>query len=271
MQFNRERIEVEPFVLTILSEFKEALALKKIVFSKHIPEDIGTLWADREKLAQALNYLLSHALKNIQEKGKVTVRLEGTEKYVRLEIAGEDEKDFGASLRKIFDPLAEARSQNQESGSLWISVMKDILELHRGRIWIEAAGECGSKCVLSLPRDFRKKIRIVIADDNPDIRQTLTDILTEKDYLVDTVKNGYELISYLRENNPKVVILDLMMPEKDGTEVFNVIRTIQSNAKVIIYTGFQRFENSPYARSAERFIMKDDNPEKLLQAIEELV
>ena len=118
--------------------------------------------------------------------------------------------------------------------------------------------------------DTHKSAKIVVADDNPGICQTLKDILEEKGYQVDTVKNGYELITYLRGNNPHLVILDLMMPEKDGTEVFNMIKSIQSNIKIVIYTGFQRYENSFYAHMAEKFLLKDDHPERLLHVIEEL-
>ena len=61
-----------------------------------------------------------------------------------------------------------------------------------------------------------RKIQIVIADDNDLIRQTLKDILTEKGYFVDTVKDGYELLSFLKQNPSDIIILDLMMPEKGG-------------------------------------------------------
>ena len=67
-----------------------------------------------------------------------------------------------------------------------------------------------------------RKIQIVIADDNDNIRQTLKDILTEKGYCVDTVKDGYELLSFLKQNPSDIIILDLMMPEKGGIEVFEV-------------------------------------------------
>ena len=117
---------------------------------------------------------------------------------------------------------------------------------------------------------LNKAAKIVVADDNPGICQTLKDILEEKGYQVDTVKNGYELITYLRGNNPHLVILDLMMPEKDGTEVFNTIKSIQSNIKIVIYTGFQRYENSLYAHMAEKFLLKDDHTERLLHVIAEL-
>lgn len=114
------------------------------------------------------------------------------------------------------------------------------------------------------------KINIVIADDNANIRSTLKDILTEKGYIVDTVDNGYELLSYLRNNSPQIVILDLVMPGKDGVEIFYSLKTIRPEIKIIIYTGFHNYAGSLYARNADKFILKNEPPEKLLNAIEEL-
>jgi len=112
---------------------------------------------------------------------------------------------------------------------------------------------------------------ILIADDNPDIRQTLQDIMEKHEYEVATVKDGYEVLAYLKEKSPDVLILDLMMPEKGGIDIISSIKNIAPKTKVIIYTGFQRYENSTYARIADKFLLKDDNPEKLLQSISELV
>lgn len=119
--------------------------------------------------------------------------------------------------------------------------------------------------------NIANKKLIVIADDNPDICYTLKDILTEKGYLVETVKNGYELLAYLKEKSVQILILDLMMPEKDGIEIFNPVKCISPKTKIIIYTGFQRYEDSVCAKMADRFLLKGDNPEKLLQVIAELV
>ena len=115
------------------------------------------------------------------------------------------------------------------------------------------------------------KIRIVIADDNANIRLTLRDILTEHAYVVDTVKNGYELIAYLRTSEPDIIILDLMMPEKDGIEVFDCLKCLRPEIKIIIYTAFHRYADSQYARLASKFILKDAPPQDLLEAIEELL
>ena len=110
----------------------------------------------------------------------------------------------------------------------------------------------------------------MIADDNQRICQTLVDILTQKGYLVETVKNGYELLIYLKVHTPQILILDLMMPEKDGVEILDTVKGSSPEVKIIIYTGFRRYEHSLYAREADRFLVKSDDPEKLLQAIEEM-
>ena len=115
-----------------------------------------------------------------------------------------------------------------------------------------------------------KEIIIVIADDNPGIRETLKDILLEQGYRIITVNDGYELLALLKRISPSIVILDLMMPEKDGTDIIFSIKSISPETKIIIYTGFQKYENSVYAGTADGFILKGGSPEKLLQVIEKL-
>ena len=117
---------------------------------------------------------------------------------------------------------------------------------------------------------MQNKIEVVIADDNPNIRETLKDILIEKGYLVSAVRDSYELLAYLKGKSPHILILDLIMPGKNSLDILFAIKSISSNTKIIIYTGFQKYENSIYHKTVDKFLLKDDNPEKLLQAIIEL-
>lgn len=116
-----------------------------------------------------------------------------------------------------------------------------------------------------------QKTKIIIADDNSDIRSTLKDILIEKEFLVETVKNGYELLLNLRKSPAHIIILDLVMPVKDGIEILSTVKSISPNTKIIIYTGFKKYENSVYASTADKFLLKGENPEKLLEAIQALI
>ena len=118
-------------------------------------------------------------------------------------------------------------------------------------------------------QDITDKKLIFIADDNPNIRQTLKDIFTEKGYLVEAVDNGYKLLTCLKESSPHIIILDLMMPTKDGLDIISAIKSI-SDAKIIIYTDFARYENLACSTGADKFVLKDVTPDRLLQVIEEI-
>ena len=118
---------------------------------------------------------------------------------------------------------------------------------------------------------MKKRESIVIADDNKNLCQTLRDILEEKGYVVDTVYNGYELLGYLEGKRPDVIILDIMMPVKGGLDILNSIKSISDNTKIIIYTAFEKYKTSVYARVVDRFLIKTDPPNKVLEAIEELL
>ncbi len=116
----------------------------------------------------------------------------------------------------------------------------------------------------------KKGIKITIADDNENIRNTLKDILADIGYTVETVVNGYELIAHIKEAFPHVVILDLMMPEKDGVTIFSTIKSISPDTKIIIYTGYQKYENSVIAANADKFLLKNEDPGELMKAVKEL-
>jgi DNA-binding NtrC family response regulator len=116
------------------------------------------------------------------------------------------------------------------------------------------------------------KKRIVIAEDNLDLCDLLSTILTDEGYKVDFVHDGFALVAFLKENQDiEVIILDLIMPEKGGTSIFDTIRSISPASKIIIYTGYTSYKHSVYAREADAFIDKAESPEHLIDTIRKLI
>ncbi len=112
--------------------------------------------------------------------------------------------------------------------------------------------------------------KIVIADDNEELCELLVEILVEAGYEADSVHNGYELLAYLENNNPGIIILDLMMPEKGGLSIIDTLKQVAPFSRIIIYTGYQQYANSVYARAVDRFLVKGGNMQDLLSAVKEL-
>ena len=112
--------------------------------------------------------------------------------------------------------------------------------------------------------------KVVIADDNKEMCALVIAILADKGYDADSVYNGYELLAYLEKNNPSVIILDLMMPEKDGLSILHTLKQVAPYSRIIIYTGYREYEKSVYARTADRFLIKGGSIEELIDAVGDL-
>lgn len=67
-------------------------------------------------------------------------------------------------------------------------------------------------------------VKILIVDDDPDMRDALTIILESQDYEIVTAQDGLEALAALRAEKPDLMLLDLLMPKMDG---FAVLKELQ--------------------------------------------
>ena len=110
---------------------------------------------------------------------------------------------------------------------------------------------------------------VLIVDDDPDIRDSLREVLEDEGYEVDTVANGREALDHLKASNPRpcVILLDLMMPVMDGWQFRKEQKQDPEIAGiplvVITATG-----NRPVLIDAAELVMKPLDLERLLQAVE---
>jgi DNA-binding response OmpR family regulator len=101
-------------------------------------------------------------------------------------------------------------------------------------------------------------MRILICEDEPDIQEILRSFLVGEGYEVSTAGSGTEALSLFAEEEPDLVLLDVMLPEKDGWEVLREIRK-QSDKPVIMLTALGRVNDKVKALSelgADDYITK---------------
>lgn len=88
------------------------------------------------------------------------------------------------------------------------------------------------------------KIRILIVDDEIEIRQMLDRHFRYIGYEVDTAENGLEAVEKLSNNYFHIVISDIMMPVMDGVDLLRTIRAQYPMIHTIMITGFVTLENA---------------------------
>lgn len=78
---------------------------------------------------------------------------------------------------------------------------------------------------------------ILVVDDDPDIRQGLTDLLESRGYAVHSVGTGWAALARVKTLTFAAVILDVQLPDQDGTEVFALLKQNDHNLPIIVLTG----------------------------------
>ncbi len=121
-----------------------------------------------------------------------------------------------------------------------------------------------------IPREDKRKI--VIAEDSVELCDVLSSILNSEGYIADYVHDGFALLDYLKKNQDvEAIILDLMMPKRNGTSIFDTIRSVTPATKIIIYTGYTNYQHTVFAKEADAFINKAEGVARLLRVLDELL
>ena len=127
------------------------------------------------------------------------------------------------------------------------------------------------------------KKKVLVIDDDESLVTYLKTLLEDNGYEVITAKNGKEGIEKTKNENPDIVTLDLLMPEKTGIKLFRELRKDEGmkNIPIILvtgisneYQGFSDFKKFIYERripGPEGYIEKPIKPEELLSKIEEIL
>lgn len=115
-------------------------------------------------------------------------------------------------------------------------------------------------------------IKVLIADDQELIRQSLSIVLNSRDNIevVDTVSNGQEVITSIRKKRPDVILMDIRMPKMDGVQSTKIIKENYPDIKIIILTTFDDDEYiyNALKYGASGYLLKGISMDGLAEAIQ---
>jgi two-component system, NarL family, response regulator LiaR len=114
-------------------------------------------------------------------------------------------------------------------------------------------------------------IRILITDDHAVVREGLRTLISSEPgmTIVGEAVDGVEAVLKARSLRPDVVLLDLVMPRKDGIEAIEEIKRDNPQARILVLTSFAEDDKvfPAIRKGAQGYLLKDSSPDELLQAI----
>jgi PAS domain S-box-containing protein len=261
-----------------------------------------TIMADETQIDQILFNLVTNSRDAMPSGGTITIETSLVEVddqfkhfhgygeagvYGRLAISdtgiGMDE----ATINKIFDPFFTTKEVGKGTG-LGLSTVYGIVKQHNGFITVYSEPGIGTifhiylpaaqkiiedrKSDAMLPKGGRETV--LVAEDNEAVRELMRDVLIEYGYTVIEAIDGTDAIEKFRKTDKvDLLILDSIMPGKNGREVYNEISQIRPGIKVLFTSGYTRdtildkgIEDKKFA-----FLSKPMSPDGLLEKVREVL
>ncbi len=237
MQLRLEEFPVAPAIAEVLSTLKAQADRKEIALASRLEPGVSTFVSDLRKFKQILYNLVSNGIKFNRQQGKVCVEARLAEGG-GLEVSVADTgigipPEEGDRIFKPFEQVDGSLARRYEGSGLGLALTKELVELHGGRIGFTSEPGQGSTFVFNLaparPQAIEtdRRLRILIADDDPDVVELLTGLLEPRGFEILKALGGQQAIECARQQAPDLVLLDLMMPEVTG---FDVVRSLKTEA-----------------------------------------
>jgi CheY-like chemotaxis protein/nitrogen-specific signal transduction histidine kinase len=270
-------------VADVMEQLRPLVQAKRQTLEAAYPDVPLVVWADRDRLVQIVINLLQNAMKFTPEEGHITVTV-GKDNHRH---AGVAVRDTGPGIApefrdKIFDPffrITQTRSSVKGLG-LGLSIVRTLVELHGGTIEARNPDGKGAELYFTLPLKYpveggvptvsKRAPRILVVDDDKDIRQLLEDRLVAMGYEVATETDGLRALKAIGTGRFAGVILDIGITSVDGMDVLKQIRQDDEHIPIIMVTASGAKESAIRAMSlgAQAYLLKPFDVEELRQVME---
>jgi two-component system cell cycle sensor histidine kinase/response regulator CckA len=299
------KYDVKPMNLNRVLEKSSSMfgrTKKELVIHRRFQEDLWAVEADATQMEQVLVNLYVNAWQAMPSGGDLyleTANLTLTEAdiraaymepglYVKVSVTdtgiGMDEK----TKERIFEPFFTTKELGRGTG-LGLAMVYGIVKGHKGFINVYSEEGKGTAFTIYLPATEKEAIleekpsaeivkgeeTILLVDDEPDILNSMKEIMRFLGYPLLTAGSGPEALRIYEENKDGIdlVILDMIMPGMGGGETFDRLKAINPDIKVILSSGYSINGQASeiMARGCRGFIQKPVNIADLSQKIREVL
>ena len=302
------RVRLEPTVIDFAALLDQALdsslpaaEAKSVELHKDAPPVPVHVWGDPDRLLQVVANLLANAIAHTPAGGRVRLGVEVEGERAVLTVADTGEGIDPAFLPHVFEAFrqAEGGASRRKGGlGLGLAVVHRLVSMHGGAIRAESDGRGrGSTFRVELPVSHEAPtdgsgreppagrsaelpdlagLRILVVDDEPDVREWVTAALEECSGQVRSAGSVEEALATYREWSPHVLLCDLAMPERDGYDLLRELVRLReaggSRPAVAALTAFAHPEERRKTQLAgfDGHLTKPLEPREICRAVAQL-
>ena len=246
---------------------------KEIILDLDLEENLWAVEVDRGQIEQAFLNLYINAWQAMPGGGTIYLKTENVRmndkeadfrrmkpgRYVKLTV-----RDTGTGMdeqtrQRVFEPFFTTKEKGIGTG-LGLASVYGIVKGHNGSIEVKSERGEGTTFTIYLPATGKKvlherkavekilpgKETILLVDDEEVVANVVREMLESLGYTVIAALNGKDALELYRQNKDRIdlVILDMIMPQMSGYEVFEALKALNPKVKVILATGYSMKEQA---------------------------
>ncbi len=265
--FSGERSQIEQILINLITNARDALPKGGKIY----------LTSGKETI---------HA-QDFQEKG-----FPAPGEFAYFEVRDEGEGIPPHIQRKIFDPFFTTKEVGKGAG-LGLSMVHGSVKYHNGHLTLKSTEGVGSSIKIYLPlsvlkpksplsaaisstmKTIPRQGKILLVDDEENLRDVMRDVLISRGYEVETAVSGADALSRYQDRISEfdLLILDIVMPERNGVDTYKEFLKTKPDAKALFMSGYDRAALSKYGDIGPNatLLLKPFNPNHLCEKVEELI
>jgi len=308
VRLNMRRVDLGGIVAATVESIRPTADAREIQLQVVAEPQTVCVRGDPSRLQQVFWNLLTNAVKFTPRSGQISVSVIAEGARVEVNVTDNGEGIDPVFLPHVFDKFrqADASTSRRHGGlGLGLSIVKQLVELHGGKIGVTSAGTgAGSTFKVALPvllagdaevqsreqvdapsHDAEPEesqgvslagLTLLVVDDERDSRSLVRRVLEDRHARVVTAGSAEEAIGSLLEVAPDALISDIGMPGEDGYSMIRRIRTLDhrlARVPAIALTAYARGEDRAKATRAgfQRHLSKPVEPAELIKAIVSVV
>ena len=252
-----------------------------------LPEDLPPVLADRERVGQVIGNLLSNAARLSPEAAPISIGAERDGAHVAIWVSDEGRGVAPNVLGRLFSKHAALvpGEPGASPGGLGLAISKGLVEAHGGRIRAESDGlGRGARFTFTLPtaqdgalpraaeavreRAPDQAAPVLVVDDDPSALRFVRQALREAGYAVAQTGEPDRVAELFRAEQPRLVLLDLVLPGVDGIELMKQVPEL-ADVPVIFISAYGRDETiaRAFEHGAADYIVKPFSPTELIARV----
>ena len=289
------RVHLASVIRAAIDAVRPAAAARRIELVERVPDTLGELDADPDRLQQVVWNLASNAVKFTPEGGRVEIVAQRSDDAATITVTDTGTGIPREHLHVIFERFRQVDSSSTRTHGglgLGLAIVRYLVEAHGGSVLAASDGPgCGATFTVTLPVHLQAHaapagphpaqpgelhgVRVLVVDDDPDGRWLIGEALQHVGAQVDTAGTVAEAFALFCARPHDVVISDIGMPDEDGYALARRIRASSVGAGVvaIALTAYARQTDIRASEEAgfNLHLGKPVEPQVLIDAVASLV